>query len=390
MIRKAFLGRLGAFAVLPLVAALGMPALAQAAEVTYESISALAKPADAAPVSVKTNYFLAWTGAWHSVILRDKELWKQWLPEGSMVEWKRNLVGPPVVTELLAGKQNIGYLGDNPGVASTTKRQIAELNIVGVNAMSPGRLCGNLMVRADAPEFASPEEALKWLDGKQVGAPKGSCAERLTLAMADKAGVSFRNKALAPEVGITSLQANKVDAVMMFEPYASKAVFDGVARYAVSSGTIDEQDGNIIVMRRDFIDQNPEAAKAWLKADIQAMLFLRDHPQESVDILKKELPQYTRENLWFALYGALPENTGADAEVMRGQFAFTPTVNDLLGRISTFLYESRLTREQNLPEGAVQPQLIEQALTELGLDPTKPLYSVNGSTANPYNGDELR
>lgn len=356
---------------------------------SYEAVAKLAKPAAGAPVEVKTNYFLAWTGAWDSVILREKELWKQWLPEGSTVEWKRNLIGPPVVTELLAGKQNIGYLGDNPAVASTTKRQIAELNVVAVNAASPGRLCGNLIVRADAPQFANPEDVLKWLEGKSIGAPKGSCAERLTQVVAKQSGVKFKFRALAPEVIITSLQAGKVDAAMIFEPYASKAVFDGAARYGLSAGYFGEQDANAVIMRRDFIDAHPEAAVAWLKADIQAMLFLRDHPIESIEIIKKELPEYTKENLWYALYGALPSETGAKQEALRGAFAFTPTVNELIGRVAGFLHENRLSRDAKLPEGAIQTQLIEQALTELGFDPNQELFTVKGSTANPFKGDEL-
>ena len=364
--------------------------LAQAdSSVTYDDVAKLAKPVAAAPVEIKTNYFLAWTGAWDSVILREKELWKQWLPEGSTVEWKRNLIGPPVVTELLAGKQNIGYLGDNPAIASSTKRQIAELNVVAINAASPGRLCGNLIVRADAPKFANPEETLKWLEGKSVGAPKGSCAERLTQVVAKQSGVKFKLRALAPEVIITSLQAGKVDAAMIFEPYASKAVFDGAARYGLSAGYFGEQDANGVIMRRDFIDANPEAAVAWLKADIQAMLFLRDYPVESIEIIKKELPEYTKENLWYALYGALPSETGAKEEALRGAFAYTPTVNDLIVRIAGFLHESRVTREAELPEGAIQTKLIEQALTELGLDPSKELFTLTGSTANPFKGDEL-
>ena len=371
-------------------AVLAAPAAMASSTVTYDSVAKLAKPVAGEPVEIKTNYFLAWTGAWDSVILREKELWKQWLPEGSTVEWKRNLVGPPVVTELLAGKQNIGYLGDNPAVASTTKRQLAEVNLVAINAVSPGRLCGNLMVSAKAPQFANPQETLKWLEGKTVGAPKGSCAERLALEVSKRSGVTFKMRALAPEVVITSLQAGKVDAAMIFEPYASKAVVDGVARFGLSAGHFGEFDANGVVMRRDFIDAHPEAAVAWLKADIQAMLFLRDYPIESIEIIKKELPEYSKENLWFALYGALPAETGAKPEGMSGAFAFTPTVNDLITRIAGFLHDSRLTQQADLPEGAVKPELVERALKELGLDPATALFTFNGSNDNPFKGDELK
>ena len=73
--------------------------------VRYDDIAAKARPGEGPAVAIASNYFLAWTGAWDSVILREREIWKKWLPAGSTVEWKRNLIGPPVITELLAGKQ---------------------------------------------------------------------------------------------------------------------------------------------------------------------------------------------------------------------------------------------------------------------------------------------
>src|SRR5208337_523923 len=109
---------------------------------------------------------------------------------------------------------------------------------------------------------------------------------------------------------------------------------------------------NGIVVRRDFIDKNRAAVVAWLKADIEALLFLRDNPVETVHILKKQLPEYTRENLWFAVYGSLPPQTGA-------------------------------------PPGAVRDDLVNQAFRELGLDPTKALFELPGASKNPFKGDAL-
>ena len=64
---------------------------------------AKATNAHGAPVEIKTNYWLAWTGAWDTVIMKEAKLWEKWLPKGSKVEWKRNLQGPPVITDLVAG-----------------------------------------------------------------------------------------------------------------------------------------------------------------------------------------------------------------------------------------------------------------------------------------------
>jgi len=128
----------------------------------YASISAQAKQLDSEPVEISSNYWLAWTGAWDTVILKEARLWEKWLPKGSTVNWKRNLQGPPVITDLVAGKQQIGYIGDNPAIVATTKRELAPVSIVAVNEMSHGRMCGGFIVRSDAPEFANYKGAAKW------------------------------------------------------------------------------------------------------------------------------------------------------------------------------------------------------------------------------------
>src|SRR6266849_2430663 len=343
----------------------------QTNQVRYDDIAAKAKQAQGPAVAIATNYFLAWTGAWDSVILREREIWKKWLPAGSTVEWKRNLIGPPVITELLAGKQQLGYIGDNPSILSVTKRDIAELDLVAINTTSPTRMWGSIIVRKDAPTFAGYKDALQWLARKTLAAPKGSCADRLGQIVVKQAGITVNWQQLAPEITITSLEAGKIDAAVMFEPYASKALFDGVGRFAVSPAVYGETDANGIIVRRDFIDKNRAAVVAWLKADIEALLFLRDNPVESVHVLKKQLPEYTRENLWFAVYGSLPPETGAPSgTVLEGAFVYTPVVKSLIDRVGAFLFESKITQSATLPPGAVREDLINNAFQELGLDPT--------------------
>ncbi|MBX9811806.1 MAG: nitrate ABC transporter substrate-binding protein, partial [Burkholderiales bacterium] len=183
---------------------------------TWKSIAAKATNAHGAPVEIKTNYWLAWTGAWDTVIMKEAKLWEKWLPKGSKVEWKRNLQGPPVITDLVANKQQIGYIGDNPSIVATTKRNLAPISIVAVNEMSPGRMCGLVMVRADAPQFKDYREAVKWLNGKTVGVPKGSCADRLGQFIFRKEGVSVTWQQMQGEVIVTSLQAKRIDAAVLY------------------------------------------------------------------------------------------------------------------------------------------------------------------------------
>lgn len=359
------------------------------AQQTWSSISAKAAHAKAAPVNVTSNYWLAWTGAWDTVILKEAKLWEKWLPQGSTVEWKRNLQGPPVITDLVAGKQQIGYIGDNPSIVATTKRALAPISIVAINETSPGRLCGLVVVRANAPKFKDYHEAVRWLDGKRVGVPKGSCADRLGQQMFAKENVQVNWQQMQGEVIVSSLQAGKLDAAVLYEPHVSKAVTEGYARYAAVAAAYGESDANTVLMRRDFIAANREAAVAWLKANIEALYFMRDRPIDTINFVKKELPEYTRENLWYALYGKLPDGIGAAPTVLQADMIVSPASRQLLQRGHSFLRDLKAHQETALNDTAIDDSLVTQAFRELGLDPAHGLYSINGSSDNPFKGDKL-
>lgn len=358
--------------------------------VSWAEIDAKAKPLSGRPVNLSSNYWLAWTGAWDTVILKQQKLWQKWLPVGSQVEWKRNLQGPPVITDLVANKQQIGYIGDNPSIVATTKRDLAPISIVAVNTTSPGRMCGLVVVRADAPPFKDYHEAVKWLDGKRVGVSKGSCADRLGQQMFARENVTVNWHQMQGEVIVSSLQANKLDAAVLYEPHVSKAVFDGYARYAVAPAGYGEQDANTVLMRRDFIDANREAAVAWLKANIEALYFMRDRPVDTINLVKQELPEYSRENLWYALYGKLPDGVGAAPQALKADMIVSPASRALLERGHAFLRDLKVHQEQALGERAIDDSLVAQAFRELGLDPAQGLFELQASADNPFKGDDLR
>lgn len=356
--------------------------------VTYQQIATKAAQTSGPAVDIHTNYWLAWTGAWDTVVMKEMKIAEKWLPKGSTVHWKRNLQGPPVITDLLANKQQIGYIGDNPSLVAASKRSIAPLNIVAVNTMSPGRMCGTILVRKDAPQFHDIKDVFKWLNGKVVGVPRGSCADRLGRFMVEKEGVHVTWQQMQAAVTVTSLGAGKIDAASLYEPHSSKAVFKGYARYAVSPAVFGESDANTIVMREDFIKQHRAAAVAWLKADIEALYFVRDHPIKTIDIVKAELPDYSRENLWFAIYGVPPKSTGASSTVIEAPMVFTPAVKSLLVRGNEFLHKIKLVQDPKLATGALEGDLIVEAFKELGLDPQKGLFAIQAKQ-NPFKGDDL-
>jgi NitT/TauT family transport system substrate-binding protein len=131
-------------------------------------------PASAQEKSFTVGYFPTWIGAWPVVIAKKKGLYAKHLPPGTKVNWDLQVVGPPIVNNMLAGKTDIGYFADFPAIVASTKRNIQDIRVVATNSWSAGQLCRVLLVRSDAPPFANPGEVLKWLNGKTVAVTRGT------------------------------------------------------------------------------------------------------------------------------------------------------------------------------------------------------------------------
>ena len=145
----------------------------------------------------------------------------------------------------------------------------------------------------------------------------------------------------------------------------------------------------MVLMRSDFIEKNRAAAVAWMKANIEALYFIRDKPLETVELVKKELPDYSRENIWYALYGTLPDAVGAKAPVLKASLAITPEAKALIERAHKFLFDNKVVSEPKLADDAVRTDIVEQAFKELGLDTNKVLFELPAGVRNLFKGDEL-
>ena len=168
---------LAAFALVAasfVTAALMAAAPAEPAEKDY------GKPGD--PIDLVVGYQPYYTESWSGMIMRGKKFYEKYLPKGSTVDFQVGLQGAIIVNHMLAGKQDIGYVGDMPAIVATSKSDIRDLRLVSVLGIGYDQ-CNIFLVRNDAPRFQSPDEAIKWLNGKTVAVPKGSCTDRFAQAV---------------------------------------------------------------------------------------------------------------------------------------------------------------------------------------------------------------
>ena len=163
------------------ITAAGSMSTATAAEIDFGNVGE--------PIDLVVGYQPYYTEAWSGVVMKGLKLYEKYLPEGSTVEFQIGLQGGIIVNAMLAGKQHIGYMGDMPAIVATTKDRVADIRIVATAGLGQDQ-CNNMLVRTDAPEFASSDDAIQWMNGKVVAVPKGACTDRFALAVFEKKNIT--------------------------------------------------------------------------------------------------------------------------------------------------------------------------------------------------------
>lgn len=326
---------------------------------------------DGEPVTLTIGYQPYYTEAWSGLVMRDQEFWRKYLPEGSEVSFQVGLQGSIITSQMLAGKQQIGYVGDMPAIVAASKRDTRDLRIVATLGMSPGDQCGVFLVRPDAPKFNSQEEALEWLSGKKVATPQGSCTDRITQAMFDKLGVEpakYLNQSI--EVITSNFESGRIDAAIVWEPTAARLVNEGLARRVASGVLTGERDAGFLLMSQELIEERPDIARAWLEAELEAQRYLSD-PANADAIVAAALEQtegFTEQDLRDALYRAWPASAGGSKDGVRLElpFAITPEAEALIGDSASFLHQIDAIGSPELPDGAVDGSIAQDVLGASG------------------------
>ena len=340
------------------------------------------KPGEA--VNLVIGYQPYYTESWSGVVMRGKKLYEKYLPKGSTVEFSVGLQGAVIVNAMLAGKQHIGYVGDMPAIVSTTKQDVADIRILAMVGLGTDQ-CNIFLARPDAPKFANAKEGIKWLDGKRIAVPLGSCADRF-------AQEAFKKERVTPaavlnqniEVITSGFRAGKLDAAVIWEPTASRLVQEGLAKRIASGVTVNESDGAFLTMRADLIKQRPDVVKAWLNAELDAQLFLAE-PKNAMEVAAMATQQttgFTEKMLWAAMYGKYAEEAGGAPVRLTLPYTLTPEVVKLINASATFLHSIKSINVDKLRPEALMPEFAQAILKERGL--TSPIGKVSAQADGDY------
>lgn len=336
------------------------------------------------PVTLTVGYQPYYTQAWSGVVINGLELWKKHLPAGSKVEFQVGLQGAVIVGQLLADKQQIGYMGDMPSLVSTNRPEVADIRLVAVLGLSQQQ-CNIFLVRNDAPQFSSGLDALKWMGGKTVSSPHGSCTDRFARAVFAKNNVKpadYLNQNI--EVITSNFKAGKLDAAVIWEPVAAKLVLEGTARRVASGVDFNEDDGGFLGFRHDLMTGRPDVLRAWLEAELDAQIYIADpkNAGKVAAMAEAQTTGMTRKALWHSLYGENPKNAGGGPDKNIMPFVFSPDALKLAQDAHKFLFEIKRVSSAAVREGAIDDSVAREVLKARGL--TSPIGTVKAQPDSAF------
>lgn len=355
----------------------------------------LTSPADAAaqkdygkqgdPIQLVVGYQPYYTESWSGVIMRDKKFYEKHLPKGSTVSFDVGLQGAIIVNNMLAGKADIGYVGDMPGIVSTSHPDVRDVRIVSVLGLGYDQ-CNVFLARMDAPQFKEPQEALKWLNGKTVAVPKGSCTDRFAQEVFKRLDIkpeAYLNQNI--EVITSGFRAKKLDAAVIWEPTASRLIHEKLARKIATGVSVEELDGGFMVMPQALIEQRPDIVKAWLEAELDAVLYFADskNAMAIAQMAKAQTTGFQEKSLWHSAFGTTAKSEGGTDTRITLAYGFTPEAMNLIQKASKFLVDIKSIKSEIRPE-AIVPQFTADILKARGL--TAPVGRVKALPDSAYTG----
>jgi len=342
------------------------------------------------PVHLVVGYQPYYTQAWSAVIQKEMRPWEKYLPKGSTVDWQVGLQGAIVGNAMLADKNDIGYMGDMPTIVAISKRNIRELRMVAVLGLANDQ-CSVFLSRNEAPDFKSPEEAVKWWNGKRIAVAKGSCTDRSGQEMMRKYDIKpaqYLNQNI--EVQTSNFKAGRLDGSIMWEPTASKIIMEGIAKRIGDTKLIGKLDGGFMAMQAELIKQRPDVVKGWLEAELDADLFWAkpENYMKVVEMAHKNTQGFSKEVLWMSMAGKYPKVMGGGDVRNIMYYGINDDVRKMMKEETAFLHEIKVLPMAELPADLVDSSWTDEILKERGLK--VPLAKIEAQDPSQYPGGKIQ
>jgi ABC-type nitrate/sulfonate/bicarbonate transport system substrate-binding protein len=325
--------------------------------------------------------------AWSALVIRHAGLAEKYLPDGySVKRWDSALQGSIVGTRMISGKNQVGYTGDMPTITAIANDE-TPIDAVGLAGYSRGQQC-NLAIAPRESEITKAEE----IAGGTVGLTTGTCTHRFYLNMIEQVGIDPQLLDLGIGSILAKIRQDSLSVGFGWEPIPARAVYQTEqARYLLTGAMFNVVDAAGIIMPDRLVENHPEAAVGWLKAELEAKRIMATHPERTLDLVSEEgdLSAYDRSTLRSCLYKNIQLNPSVERlKFVTDYKAVKPAERLLKRKGPQFLKRQDIIEEIPKPP-RYRAEIAQRAANELGVETGLDRFGGSSSQTAP-NGTSAR
>ncbi|MEV0382068.1 ABC transporter substrate-binding protein [Nonomuraea sp. NPDC050643] len=215
-------------------------------------------------------------------LLRSLGYLEKRLGDKYQVEWQDYETGAPITAKMVAGKIDIGSMGDYPLLINASRTQAVPAARTELISTTGYNLRGGLnMVLVPT---TSKAKTLADLAGTKISASVGSAGHGTLVQALEKAGVTdVETVNHQPAVGAAQLESGGVQGYAQFVAWPGLLAFQDKGRLVYDGSALDVPTFHGVVVRQAYAKEHPEIVDAFLKAQIEATRYLHEHPLEAAE-----------------------------------------------------------------------------------------------------------
>ena len=207
--------------------------------------------------------------------------------------------GPQVIESIFSSSIDVAYVGPGPVINGFLKSNGNDVKIL-AGAASGG-----------ASFIAQPDSGLDSIenfDGKRIASPQISNSQDVSLRYylalndlkpVDKGGTVFVLNISNPDI-YTLFAKGEIDGAWVPEPWATMLVeeLSGVRLFNEEKLWPNEEFASVLLIARtNYLENNPELVKSWLKSHEKAVVWINANPDKSKSIFESFLKKHMGKSL---------------------------------------------------------------------------------------------
>lgn len=239
-------------------------------------------------INLNIGYQSITAQTWSALVMKRLHLIEKYYDKGNLdVTWSNFASGPPITSNMIAGKLDIGFMGDMPLLINGDFGQNSKYydsKLIMFDGKGLSGINQDIIVKNNS-NISKPGD----LSGKKVSVPNSSSTHRhlmqeLSLANVDSSlvNISFQDIPTA----VTLLEKGDIDAIVVWEPYSTYLTIE--KGYKTISKISKSRYLAGVVANNQFIKNNQDIYRAFELALIEAHQLLNSQSPEIIKIVSEE------------------------------------------------------------------------------------------------------